>query len=270
MGGPGQSPGVGREAAPAYLEGLLGQTSTCKGRWVKWSCGCGVRVTRNVCLAKSCVETDCVKRASVRRASRVEARLAGKVVCETVFTVPPALRGRFVDAKEWGRVRRAAWGILKRAGASYGCEASHPVGDKSPDVFAPHLNFLWVPKSGRGLLDVDALRAAWGFVLGAVVVDVHHSFVLAGETGKLRHRCRYVTRPFARLAKWCGNVKWYGKPPALPEPDEIPPCPKCGEHLRCEGRISEAEALSIQRGTLWRKYGHSFPCPDLGVPLIPS
>jgi len=223
-------------------------------------------VTRNACLGKSCVAEDCVKRSKERRASRVEARLAGKTVCESVFTVPPALRGRFVDPKEWGRVRRAVWGILKRLGADYGCEASHPVGDKSPDVFAPHLNFLWVPKSGRGMVDVQALRSAWGFILGAAVVDVHHSFVLPGETGKLRHRCRYVTRPFPRLAKWCGNLKWYGKPPALTPEAEPAPCPKCGEYLRCEGRCCEAEALEIQRAAVWRKYGNSFPCPDLAFP----
>jgi len=237
---------------------------------MKWRCGCGISVTRNPCLAKSCTTPDCVERASLRRASRVELRLTDRTVCETVFTVPPALRGRFVDPKEWGRVRRAAWGILKRLGASYGCEASHPVGDQSPDLFAQHLNFLWVPSSGRGILDVDALRAAWGFILGVPVVDVHHSFVLAGETAKLRHRCRYVTRPFARLAKWCGNLKWYGKPPALPDPGEVPPCPKCGEYLRCEGRCSEQEANEIERHNLWARYGHSMPCPDLGDRAAPA
>lgn len=271
-GSGGSATGTGREAARALMFRAFSQTSTCEGRYAKIACGCGTRAVRALCHRKSCTDKECVEASGERRGRSIVERLRGGTTCETVFTMPPEVRWRFADPRVMGLAAKACARALKRiAGMKFGYYAPHPIGDKNPDVFHPHLNFLWRPLTGRGVIpagQLEELKAWWAGYLRVPVVDLHHSFVQRGEEGKLRHRARYVSRTFPAFAEWCGSGRWYGKPPPI-DPEATLPCPKCGKAFRCEGRISEAEALSMERGALWRKYGHSFPCPDLGVPTVP-
>jgi hypothetical protein len=173
-----------------------------------------------------------------------------------VLTLPPLDRRRFASPAAWRKLARKAWRVLKRDfGGVFGVEATHPVGDAgekmhadagevSPDVFHPHLNFLWVRSTYWGQIDLDLLRRRWAEILGLAEgepVSVYHGFRRQG--GKLAHTVRYATRTFPGWGFWLPSMRWYGKFPKN-KPDEEKLCKHCGEPFRVVARGATADELA--------------------------
>lgn len=221
--------GPGAEPPARFILTLRQSTKRCSPKWLILSCACKqFSVVKSGCMNKDCEV--CADVVTDRRASRARARLdAGRgdrPILQTVLTVPPELRQRYADVGAWRSVLRKMWRVLEDGfGALFGCEATHPVGD-DPEVFHPHANFLWVQKVGfRPFIDVERLRRLWAGILGAEVVDVHHSYFTS--EAKIAHRVRYVARVFPGWSLWVGNLRWYGR---YPRHVDVPVlCPKCGE-----------------------------------------
>ena len=169
-----------------------------------------------------------------------------------MFTVPPRLRGRMLDRKTWRVFRRAAWKLLKvHAGARFGVACSHPIGDKNPDIFHPHVHFLWCGEPGfKGFLPdtvLDILRLEWSKLLGCKLVDIHHSYVKGTQHGKLFHRCRYVARSFPGFAAWCGSVAWFGGRQVVTF-RKLTVCPHCKEPIRIIGTATAQDFAAWRAG----------------------
>lgn len=211
--------------------------TSCTPKYIVLACQCSRKIVPSTCMGLDC--KSCSDYVGKRRANSVLRRLLGheyfhghgnrrKTVIYTIFTVPECIRQRYYfDEKEWQKVRRKAWSILKkRFGALYGVEATHPVGDLDASHFHPHLNFLWVQRKGwRPFLDVDVLRLEWAKVLGVSTVDVHSQY--SGHIGRIIHWANYVTRTFPGTHQWTGPMRWYGKYPRIKElHQEV--CPDCG------------------------------------------
>lgn len=213
------------------------------------------------CMALDC--TRCHPDVSRRRGDRIKQRLdvarAGGPVAESVFTLPPRLRGRMADKATWLTFRREAWRILQRhAGAKLAVGCSHPVGDKNPDKFHPHVHFLWIGARGQQVHlskpTIDRIRKAWAELLNVHQVDFHHSYVKGAEGGRLFHRCRYIARSFPGFGKWCGQVAWFGDPPTV-KFRSVKECPTCHQVVRVIGTASTTDF------ELW-KLGHPPPVPQ--------
>jgi hypothetical protein len=199
-------------------------------------CGCGRHLVPFFCERRDCGNPKCNEVVHRRRTEQLVERLDGGIVCYTVMTIPVEIRERFLDPKAWARVRRSAARLLKRLGMLYGVEVSHPVGDRDPEAFHPHLNWLWRPRPGsRGFVDVERLRQAWASILRVNVADVYHRYSAAA--GKIRHWCRYVSRLFPGLHGWTGPVRWFGAFPKRRNTSENV-CPECGCHYRYLGTVS--------------------------------
>lgn len=211
-------------------------------------------IALGACMSLDC--TRCHADVSRRRGDRIKQRLdaarSGGPVGESVFTVPPRLRGRMVSKPTWLAFRRTAWGILKKhAGAVCAVACSHPVGDKNPDLFHPHVHFLWVGKRGQQVHlskpTIDRIRAEWAKALNVRVVDFHHSYTKGAEDGKLFHRCRYVARSFPGFGKWCGQVAWFGDVPTV-KFRSVKDCPKCHKQIRVIGCATELDLQEWKKG----------------------
>ena len=189
----------------------------------------------------------CAPHVGKRRADSVLRRLLGdiyyqrrkhwrKAVIFTSFTIPPKLREGFLDNKAWQKARKKAWRILKTLfGAKYGVEASHPIGDKDPNVFHPHLNFLWVQEKGRRpFIDRALLQKKWAEALGVRVVDVYTQYSL--HLRVIAHWAKYITRTFPGNHKWAGSLRWYGKYPKTRRPDQVKCC-DCGCRFNVVGYL---------------------------------
>ncbi|MBA7646925.1 hypothetical protein ES703_54693 [subsurface metagenome] len=183
-----------------------------------------------------------------RRADTVLKRLLGATyyqrskhwktaVIFTTLTIPPRLREHYLDSKAWTKVRKKAWQILKKYfGAKFGVEVSHPVGDRRPDVFHPHLNFLWVQVKGhRPFIDRALLQRKWAEVIGERVVDVYTQY--AYHIRQIAHWAKYVTRTFPGNHKWAGSLRWYGKYPKKTRLEHTI-CADCGSRFHVIGSIS--------------------------------
>ena len=199
------------------------------------------------CMSLDCprCHTDVSRRRGDRIKQRLDAGRDGGPVGETTFTIPPRLRGRMTDRATWRVFRRAAWKLLqKHAGAKFGVACSHPIGDKNPDLFHPHVHFLWCGSPGfKGFLadtTLETLRGEWAKLLSVKLVDIHHSYVKGGQHGKLFHRCRYVARSFPGFAKWTGSVAWFGhyKPVVF---RSLKACPHCKQSIRIIGTATAAD-----------------------------
>lgn len=236
-------------------------------------------LTIGACMSLDCPR--CHSDVSRRRGDRVKQRLdAGRrkgAVGETVFTIPPRLRGRMMDRATWRAYRRAAWRLLqKHAGARFGVACSHPIGDKNPDLFHPHIHFLWCGKPGfKGYLAdsvLDAMRRDWAALLGARVVDLHHSYVKGQEHGKLFHRCRYIARSFPGFAAWCGSVAWFGDYPKGVVFRSMQTCPHCHQPVRVIGTATAADLDAYRLGIPppIPRYMIVGSCIDPGPPDIPA
>lgn len=213
----------------------------CSPSWLAVGCNCArLALVKTGCWGADCQE--CRERVGSRRAAavfdRMKGRPAGLPVVYTVFTVPPELRAKYRDPRAWSEVRRQVWKILKKFGALYGCEASHPFGDRKGDaLFHPHLNFLWVPRERRqGFIPTEQLRAAWAKIIGAREVDIYSRY--SSAEGKIRHWSRYVVRAWSGFSWWCGPVRWYGAKKFIKKPEKNGLCTKCGEEFRIMGNCS--------------------------------
>lgn len=211
-------------------------------------------VAMGACMSLDCER--CHPDVSRRRGDRIKQRLDagrdGGPVGESVFTVPPKLRGRMLNKKLWLTFRRAAWKILQDvAGAKFGVACSHPVGDTKPDLFHPHVHFLWCGKRGSQVFlskeQIDSIRAAWAQLLNVKLVDFHHSYTKGTEDGKLFHRCRYVARSFPGFGKWCGQVAWFGVVPKC-KFRNAQECGHCHQKPRVIGSATLADYLAQQKG----------------------
>ncbi len=248
---------VAGEAAPVILTNTVNldgfeplvplyQPSHCSLKYVVIDCKCNRRIVPSTCMALDC--EICQPFVGKRRADSVLRRLLGDVfyqrpkhwkraVIYTILTIPPKLRERFLDSKAWTKVRQKAWRILKKYfGAKYGVEVSHPVGDNKPDVFHPHLNFLWVQQDGhRPFIDRALLQRLWSEVLDVPVSDVHTQY--STHLRLIAHWAKYVTRTFPGNHKWAGSLRWYGKYPKKTRPEHVTCC-DCGSRFRAIGYVS--------------------------------
>jgi hypothetical protein len=134
--------------------------------------------------------------------------------CYTDFTIPPELRQNYVNPKAWQKLRARIWEVLRdNFGALFGLEATHPISEDSPEVFHPHLNFLYVMRPGfRNYIDVERLRSVFRGALNYPgIVNLYHAY--GDEDRHLMHLCKYITRIFPAFAKWSGALRWYGRYP---------------------------------------------------------
>lgn len=217
----------------------------CKPKYIVYSCACGRNVLPSTCMSLDCPR--CHPWTSRRRALSVFARLTfnhvfrhnqGKVlhpVIYTVFTVPPHIREKYRDRSEWQKLRGRVWQILKgQFGARFGVEASHPVGE-SESSFHPHLNFLWIQKSGfHPFIDVRNLRRLWAQVLNVVDADAYTQY--AGNEAQVMNWAKYVTRTFPGYHYWTGSIRWFGVYPKT-TCKEAYTCLCCGEPYTILGYI---------------------------------
>lgn len=239
------------------------------------ACGCRVRVTRCGCNRSACVE--CAAVVGERRGRRVGAKLRATLaavrgrapgvrdprmwsVHRIVFTVPPEYRARLASPAALAELRRELAAALigtaagkgrRRGGLGWtGCVIiPHPVGDKDPRRFHPHLNvFAWRSTWGRGKLDEAALaelKESWRELLGmgdeAGPVNVNVRFLRQDEDKRIEFSCRYMARIFAGWGGWAPKwVQWYGAAERTPELDDR--CESCGEKLRPIATGADAEA----------------------------
>lgn len=220
--------------------------SHCTMKYVVIGCKCNRRILPSSCMSLDC--EICAPHVGKRRADSVLRRLLGDVLYQrpkhwkravifTSFTIPPKLRESFLDNKAWSTVRKKAWRILKKNfGAKYGVEASHPIGDKNPNVFHPHLNFLWVQRPGwRPFIDKDVLQREWCKVLDVEMVDVYTQY--SHHVRQIAHWAKYICRTFPGNHKWAGCLRWYGKYPKQTRPDKVT-CADCGSTFRVIGYVS--------------------------------
>lgn len=233
------------------------QPIRCTPKYIVLQCACGRRIVPSTCMSLDC--EICKPHVGKRRADSIYHRILGdqlyqrskwqrKAVLMTIFTVPPEVRGKYLDPKAWQKVRKQAWQILRdHFGALYGVEASHPAGDKATSLFHPHLNFLWVQRKGWSpFVDVSSLRHQWSVQLGVDTVDVYHRYTR--DVGKIIHWARYVSRTFPGTHKWAGPIRWYGKYPKVKRPQNVV-CWDCGSKFKLIGWVDVAE---VQQ---WEKTG---------------
>jgi len=231
--------------------------SKCKLKYAVIGCNCNRRIVPSVCMSLDCAP--CAPYVGARRAFSVLKRIIGislfqqktyskKPLIYTIFTIPKAIRNRYLDKAEWQKVRKRAWTLLKEYfGALYGVEVTHPAGDKDKSIFHPHLNFLWVQKSGfRPFIDVNLLREKWSAVLKVDISDVYSQYT--SKISKLSHWTKYVTRTFPGTHKWTGSLRWYGKYPKEKLNVEYL-CNDCGCSYRLIGYVSADDVHN------WYKYG---------------
>jgi len=208
----------------------------CDPKYIVLQCKCGRRIVPSACMSLDC--EFCHDQVGKRRSESVYRRLLqgslyqrrkyhNITVIYTVFTVPLSLREECLDKSSWQHLRKQAWLLLKNTfGGLYGVEVSHPSGEKDPTKFHPHLNFLWIQRTGfRPYIDVDLLRRTWADVLKVDTSDVYSQY--SSDIAKIIHWSNYVTRTFPGNHKWTGPVRWYGKYPRMKHLTECR-CSDCG------------------------------------------
>ncbi len=231
---------------PILKANLLNLTGECNPRFIITECCCGRKVFPQSCMKLSC--TTCAPYIGLRRARAVFYRLVrenildfgGRIqgnVIYTVFTIPPRLRMKFTDTHKLRLLRSKLWQLLeKKFGALFAVEATHPISEKSPEVFHPHLNYLWKQRPGfRSYINIENLRKEFAKILhysGEPNCWTHYSNVI----GKIWHWSKYVTRVFSNVSAWAGPVKWYGDYPRYKVESNFQ-CAECGETFKLLGYI---------------------------------
>ena len=225
-------------------ERLFNDTTKCIPKYLVLQCDCGRHAVAKTCMKNKCIS--CRPYTGMKRARAVMKRFVSvswkhndhlyfpKIVY-TVFTLPMELREHALDPKYIHVLRFRAWQILKQVfGAEWAVEATHPISEKHPDTFHPHLNFLWRPKHGHPtFIDVAKLRTFWQIVLNYYgPVDVWSNYF--NKPAQLWKKAKYVTRVFPEFSTWQGNVKWYGKTPKLQKKEECL-CPVCHQKIMALG-----------------------------------
>ena len=216
----------------------------CTPKMVVNECQCKRFLVPSTCMCKDCIP--CAPWVQKRTAESIFRRFSQKqninklggnqrVVCYTVFTIPPHMRERFLDSNEIKKVRKLAWEILKtKFGALFGVEATHPIGSKTT-MFHPHLNFVWTQRKGyRSYIDTTLLQKEWANILDVRIADVWHQY--SDSNSQIYKWCEYVGRPFPGYTYWKGSIRWYGHyPKAQRKQDYI--CAECGCYIRRIGTI---------------------------------
>ena len=171
----------------------------CEPSWATGACGCEAWAYEAGCHRASC--TNCEEKLRTRRMLEIRARFEGpdgrqgKPVLYTVFTVPPELRAAAADPKTWTKWRRAIWKVMRlKFGGLFAVERTDPCGDRAPEKWHPHFNFLWVQTDGaRPFIDVHALREAWAEVIGSSrLPSVNHAY--GHHPARLQHWYWYMGR----------------------------------------------------------------------------
>ena len=224
----------------------------CRPSMVLTRCACSLRGRRCGCNRINCVE--CVGVIGRRRARRLLLKLLATVdaaregththdpalwsVRFAVFTMPPAVRGRYLSSPQIGALRRELAEVLKRDfGAAWAVIMPHPVGDEDPTAFHPHLNVAWgTGRLGPGVMppaELARLKERWRELLqvgdeGAV--DVRVWFRRRPEEVEITNDLVYLARGFAGWARWCPKwCQWYGKTAKVEEEKPSHVCPECGQ-----------------------------------------
>lgn len=207
----------------------------CTPSWSTGACGCESWAFEAGCSRLSC--RGCEEKLRTRRMLEIRRRFEGpagrngKPVLYTVLTVPPELRARAADPDTWRKWRRAAWKAMKlRFGGLFAVERTDPCGDRAPDKWHPHLNFLWVQVDGtKPFINVAELAEAWREIIGSYRrPSIHHAY--DEHPARLQHWYWYMGRTWP---DWHGSVKrhlsvrWMGKfPTKIPKPTN---CEDCGQ-----------------------------------------
>lgn len=206
-------------------------------------CGCGVKVVRDHCDNLACSHPYCEQTNRDRRGrdvfDRIQLARRGRPVIYTIFTVPPAQREAAAIEKNWRRWLRNLLAFLKKDyDLEYAAERSDPCGEDG-ERWHPHVNLLWVRKSGKGWIEdaeLDAIKARWKKIIGVRPedpIDVRTAY--SRKERKIAFWCRYLGRPWSRWAKgqkYLLRVKWFGRPPKV-EKEPAGPCPRCGRDVIC-------------------------------------
>jgi len=218
----------------------------CDPKFLVLQCNCTRVIVPSTCMSLDCL--GCRDHIGKRRTQSVVRRLLNKSygqrnnynrkpILYTVLTVPESIREHYyLQPQEWRKVRRKLWHVLKNYfGALYGVEATHPVGDKDPKAFHPHLNFLWVQRKGfRPFLDVDRLRLEWQKILNVETADVYSQYT--SDIRRIYHWAKYVTRTFPGTHDWTGPMRWFGKYPKIKIIRECH-CSECQSQFRVIGTL---------------------------------
>jgi hypothetical protein len=231
-------------------------TSTCTPKFLVTSCGCSQpKLIRHTCMSKHCLT--CTELLGERRAQNALDRFLSYkealkpesrnfIMLYTDFTIPPKLRQNFVDRTKWQALRSKIWEVLRNHfGGLFALEATHPISEKHPDRFHPHLNFLWVQRPDfKPFINTKALSNAFKSLLkynGVVVL--HHSY--SDKIDKQKHWIRYVTRIFPYYSEWAGALRWYGTYPRKVAKEKFC-CPDCGQVYRVLGFIDAGLVTSYE------------------------
>jgi hypothetical protein len=220
--------------------------SSCTPKFLVVKCKCDPQLVRHTCMSKHCLTcTDALgdRRAqaaldrfvSYKESLKTESR--NFMMLYTDFTIPPILRQSFVNPDKWQGLRSKLWEVLReKFGGLFALEATHPVSERAPDRFHPHLNFLWVQRPDyKPFLNVELLSKLFKSLLHYKgVVVLHHSY--SDKIEKQKHWIRYVTRIFPYYSVWAGALRWYGKYPRQVKKDKYC-CPVCGQAYRVLGFI---------------------------------
>lgn len=248
---------------------LANAVTECIPRFIVKECKCGRGLISKACDKRTCIR--CNDRLNSRRANAAFDRfqyykksLAMKKqsfsYCYTDFTIPPVLRQQYADPKAWQKLRLKIWHILaEQFGALFGLEATHPIGEDNPNIFHPHLNFLYVMKPGfRNYIAVERLRFVFRKALKYIgPVNLYHAY---GDSDRqLMHLCKYVTRIFPAFAEWSGALRWYGRYPKY-KPVKECICPICLEKIMILGSIDSQTVKSFEAHGFWM--GRSPPWED--------
>lgn len=201
-------------------ERLLNSTTHCQPKYLILQCQCGRRAVASACYKNNCIS--CRPYSNMKKARAIMKKFVSLSwthnnnqyfpnIVYTVFTVPMELREKCIDPKYMQHLRHEAWNILRYAyGAEFAVEATHPISEKHPDTFHPHLNFLWKPlPTVSPYIDVTALRDLWRIALGYnKQVDVETQY--SNKPGKLWKWSKYISRLFPEFSVWTGPIKWFG------------------------------------------------------------
>lgn len=235
-------------------------TTECEPDFLVRACGCGRVVVLTGCMRKDC--TICTKRLNARRADnaygrfKLVKRIRSKkrlptIFCYTDFTIPPVLRQTYVNKKKWQLLRSDLWEMLRcQYGAVFALEGTHPIGEKNPDVFHPHLNFVWIiDDKHRPYIDVDELRGFLQVFLKYLgPVDVWHQY--GQDMAQLRHWCKYVTRIFPAFSLWAGHLRWYGNYPGYKQKSECY-CDVCKQKFIVIGFVRGSVVKDFEERGFW-------------------
>ena len=193
----------------------------------------------------------CKEAVTARRTRRIFDRFelvrGRRKLCYTTFTVPMQRREQFLTPEKWRAVIHQLIAIMKtHYGFEFGFEASHPISEKQPEVFHPHVNLVWLMRLGyrprMSKAKLISLRRLWAKLIQWDQSVIHHKY--SNIKGQIWHVCEYASRAFPGYSVWQGPIRWYGKFPHM-KPERYL-CPDCGTEFIFRGYALESEYLEEQ------------------------